>query len=109
MKIKAEGQLGHRFHGEYSAVIGLWFEEAEQANLALASNKLGQGWQVSDVKDSALVWVGDSEALNKCEDCLEALGADRKKISSLKYSVDYGEKFSIEFEVVDSKQMELFK
>lgn len=92
--MKARGQLRHRFWGTYSAVIGLVF--ASEAEAMEARQTLGDDWQPSDKHPAALLWVGDSDALERVSDVLEAHGADRKKISSIAKSIDYGEPFEIE-------------
>jgi hypothetical protein len=103
--VKARGQLRHRFHGTYSAVIGLVFEfglvfeSAQDANEA--RQVLGDEWQPGKDRPDALLWVGDSDALERVSDALEAHGADRKKIASIAKSIDFGEPFEIDVQPKD--------
>jgi len=105
MRIKAKGQLRHRFHGDYSVVIVLVFGSEEEAALALT--KL-TGWSASEKTSKCLVWSGDSEELEVVSDVLEGYGAERRKIASLRYSIDYGEPFEVEIELPEKNQMTLF-
>lgn len=107
MIIKAKGQLRHCFFGKYSALIALVFEDASQAKQALP--RLGEGWGFGDKSDKALIWSGDSNSLVECKKMLGYLGADVEKIDSVAKSVDFGEPFSIEMDVPNPKQMELFQ
>jgi hypothetical protein len=104
MEIKAEGQLRHRFHGEYSAVVVLCFDNAEDSSLALP---LLPHWKKSETNKSVLIWVGDSDELREIKTLLGKYGADESKIDSIKKSIDYGEKFECSFEVNNPKQMML--
>jgi len=105
MEIKTEGQLRHRFHGDYSAVIALSFESEKAASLALP---LLPNWHHGEKNKSILVWVGDSDALKGVKTLLGKFGADERKIDSLAKSVDYGERFSCTFQVNDPNQLNLF-
>ena len=108
MNAKASGRLRHRFWGDYSAVIALDFGNEENAKACLPL--LGDGWKPGEKHPSALVWVGDSEALEKCKEVLGSFGADVKKIDSIAKSIDYGEPFevSIPMPMDQSKQTSLF-
>ena len=103
--ISAKGILRHRFHGSYSAVIGLMFDSAENAKMALSHLS---GWEIG--KDNrALIWIGDSEALEECKKVLASFGADAKKIDSIAKSIDFGEPFTCEFPYpANIDQMSLF-
>ena len=102
------GQLRHRFWGDYSAVIAIGFSSEEDALLALPTLKVG--WSISESDAKYLVWIGDSESLDLQKKNLASFGADESKIDSLKYSVDYGEKFNVTIPVtfVDPNQLSLF-
>ena len=105
MLIKANGILRHRFWGEYSAVIGLVFDNSVYAQLAL--EKLGERWKVGkDPKN--LTWMGNSEELDLVTKILVSFGAEEKKIASIAKSIDYGEPFAIVMEVDDPNQQKLF-
>jgi len=104
MEIKAQGQLRHRFWGEYSAVIALVFESERDANLALP---LLPNWTHGKQSKNVLVWVGDSDELRDMKNLLGKYGADEKKIDSCAKSIDYGEKFNCEFVVHHPNQMVL--
>lgn len=92
MLITAEGRLKHHFWGEYRATIALKFATPELATAALPQFP---DWKQSDKVPSALTFFGDRDAVTKQEDLLERLGADRRKISSLAKSIDWGEPFTV--------------
>ncbi len=104
--VNGTGQLRHRFWGDYSAVIGIVFDNAADANLALP--KLGADWSSNN---ETVIWSGNSEQLKIQKKNLASFGADEDKIDSIKYSVDYGEPFNIKIPVdfVDPNQLNLFK
>jgi hypothetical protein len=106
---KAFGQLKHRFHGEYSAVIALAFDSPEHAldALSVLSIKV-KGWSVGEKNKNALVWVGNSEQLEACTSVLVSFGAEEKKIASLAKSIDYGEPFEVSIPIVPQEQVSLF-
>jgi hypothetical protein len=90
MIIQAKGQLQHHFWGEYCASIYLQFHSED---LALQAQALAfPNWKH---KGSVLGFHGTGAALKAEEATLVAHGADRKKISSLKYSIDRGEVFTV--------------
>jgi len=91
----AHGRLRHRFWGTYSAAIGLMFRDAADASACLPM--LGDGWHVSPTQPAALVWSGDSKALDACIETLVRFGARREAIASLAKSIDYGEPFDCTF------------
>jgi hypothetical protein len=105
MKFKGQGQLRHRFHGEYSAVIAIAFESPIVADAAL--NQLGNTWKLSP-NSKAIVWVGNIEQLEVCKHTLGSFGADEKKIDSLAKSIDYGEPFEITISIEVEEQIHLF-
>jgi hypothetical protein len=64
------------------------------ASAALTTlSKRNEGWRQGEQNKHVLVWKGDSEALNALKITLSEFGADTDKIDSIKYSVDYGERF----------------
>ncbi len=119
--IKAKGGLRHRFHGEYSAVVGFVFEDWAAATQAQAIFCGVAGKWVPATKPNALVWIGDSTEL----DSLKAELAKHKlvippcgsrhcksqckdaEIDSVNHSIDYGPAFTLEIEVVASEQLSL--
>jgi hypothetical protein len=105
MKAIGHGKLRHCFFGTYIAVIALGFDTEYQANQVLP--KLGPGWRLGERSKKALVWEGNSQELDVVKDVLEGFGADRDKIASLAKSIDYGEDFSIQVEIVPEEQMGL--
>lgn len=121
MNIKAKGQLKHHFWGNYCADIVLLFESESDALLALpilnSKSPHIQWKQGVKTKTALMTCVAalpsydakpeDVDSVKIAEDILESFGADRKKIGSLKYSVDYGEVFSIALEVEHPDQLQL--
>lgn len=105
MKAKADGLLRHCFFGTYVAIIALGFETEHEAKSALP--KLGAGWKIGDVNPKALRWEGGTDALEDCKKVLGKFGADVSKIDSCVKSIDYGEDFSVEFEIVPEAQLSL--
>lgn len=107
--MKAEGQAHHRFWGEYSAVIGLTFKDDKQAQAALYSLP---GWRVAkSVPNGVVCVVADKPYegvlnLNEEIDRLVSFGAKREKILSFKYSVDYGEPFTVDIPHPDELKTE---
>jgi hypothetical protein len=88
----AKGQLRHHFWGDYKATIVLKFHSPVLASAAVAQLP---GFNVHERDTSALVFFGGGEQLKLVEALLVSLGADRKKIRSVRYSIDYGERFEI--------------
>ncbi|MFH1526374.1 MAG: hypothetical protein ABIG69_06935 [Bacteroidota bacterium] len=105
-KVKAVGQLRHRFWGDYSALIYLKFLDKESAQAA--KKVLGEPWNITETIDEALFCVVDSKELKKVEDTLEKYGADKSKIASIAKSIDYGEEFNIEVPIEIEEQTTLF-
>jgi hypothetical protein len=99
--VHAEGQLRHRFWGEYSAVIAL-----RAANDALVTLK--EPWHIGEKNKNVLVWTGNSDELSALKDRFTNYCDDVKKIDSCKYSVDYGEPFEVDIPTVPHEQMSLF-
>jgi len=105
MKAKANGLLRHCFFGTYSAVIALGFETEYEAKTALP--QLGEGWKIGEASPKALRWQGDSDALEAVKKVLGKFGADVSKIDSCAKSIDYGENFTVELEIVPETQLSL--
>lgn len=106
-EIRANGMLRHRFWGKYSAFIYLKFKGEQDALKALKI--LGGPWEQHDKAAQALCCIVDSEDLEEVENILAKYGADKEKISSTRYSIDYGEEFEVCFEVEDDRQLKLFE
>jgi hypothetical protein len=102
-QVTARGQLRHHFFGTYSATIILCFEDNKSAEDSL--KVLGADWKLGEKHKMVLVWTGESEELEKIKDQLESFGAVRDKIDSIKYSIDYGEEFSVKIPVVCQEQI----
>lgn len=105
MKAKANGLLRHCFFGTYIAIIALGFETEHEAKSALP--KLGAGWKIGEANAKALRWEGGTDALEEVKEVLGKFGADKRKIDSCAKSIDYGEAFSVEIEVVPESQLSL--
>lgn len=91
--INATGQLRHHFWGEYHATIALRFGSPDHARLALA---VLPGFKPHPKSDTAIYWHGTGDDLKPIEDLLVRYGADRRKIGSLRHSIDVGEPFTID-------------
>lgn len=90
--MKAKGLLRHRFWGTYSAVIALGFDSPEEAQQALPRLP---GFEPHPKEPRALMWAGDSNALQGTKELLGGFGADVQKIDSIARSVDHGEPFEV--------------
>jgi predicted AlkP superfamily phosphohydrolase/phosphomutase len=60
-----------------------------------AFERLGSHWKTTDKDKKALLFHGKDSELEEVLDQLGSLGADRKKITSLAKSIDFGEQFEI--------------
>ena len=106
MQTTASGILRHHFHGDYSATIGLRFNELWQA--VAAARRLGLPWAISKNDHAFVLATVGSEALSKkIIPQLAALGADPGKIDSVERSVDYGEPFTVTIELEHPDQLPL--
>lgn len=102
--VEARGQLRHRFWGSYSAVIVLGFGTTEQARLALPMLPGWKLWKLASEPGSKVVsWSGGSDALKVEEERLAAHGADRSKIASLRFSVDYMQRLISDWQAEGAK------
>ena len=127
MEIIAKGQLYHRFHGDYSAALGLFFDTAIAADAAFVV--LGDPWRREErpgVDKPGLYLVMcrvGREALDKIKDKFKGPGftltidpcrwehcrnkcADAE-IDGLPHSVDLGPRFTLAIECVDPRQTSL--
>jgi hypothetical protein len=98
--------LRHRFHGEYSAVIGLEFTSEAHARDAI--RYLGPGWKVGEERHNILIWSGNNDQLQEVTKVLVFFGAEEKKIASVAKSIDYGEPFQVTLDVIPQEQQSLF-
>ncbi len=122
MSVRAVGQLQHGFFGDYVACVALGFESEESARACLPL--LGAGWKLGEKTKKALVWGGEREALEAMKKTLarykltispcswehctnKCAGAS---IDGVPHSIDYGPRFSVEFDVVVTppEQISLF-
>src|SRR5262245_34105795 len=110
MKLVGRGQLRHHFFGEYSAGIGLEFDSAEAAVLALPhispAGFTGE-WQQSKDHPHYLVICVNSDQLALLVEHFGELGADKSAIDSVAHSIDFGDAFEITVCVDDPRQMML--
>ena len=90
----ATGQLRHRWWGEYSAVLVLNFGDVGAARLEKLIAEEFPGWRV--LARGIIGRTVSSSELKAEKAHLARLGADAKKIDSVKFSIDYGEPFSID-------------
>jgi len=108
MIIKGQGILRHRFWGEYSAALAIQWRDSHEASAALASGILGPGWTLGATRADVTVTTVDSAGLDALVDRLVAIGAERSAIASLAHSVDYGDPWDVEADVVDPRQGAFF-
>ena len=102
--IHARGLLRHHFWGEYGATVALEFASAELAALALpALEPLGF---TLPTNERVMVTTEFGKDYQTLECGLVALGADIDKLTSLKYSIDRGEIFTIAVPVDDHTTQE---
>lgn len=98
MVIVGQGQLRHHFWGHYVATIAVRFASAEDAATARLAL---DAFSVSEKNANVLVFHGGDDDLKKAERQLVAAGADAKKIGSLRFSIDFGEPFTVAINPVD--------
>ena len=107
MKLTAQGGLQHHFWGDYCATIGLKFDDAADAALALP--KLAPKnfpWEINQINPALLGVTVDSEHLKLLREQLARYG-DVSKMDSVDHSIDYGEPFTLVIEVEDPLQIAL--
>ncbi len=101
----AKGILAHHFWGTYQASMALMFDDINAARDAQAV--LGEPWKVSEKNPGVLNCFVNSEQLDGVKLALGLFGAEVDKIDSVRFSVDYGEWFSVLIPVIPSEQVEL--
>ena len=95
----ARGRLQHHFWGEYCATIVLIFGSeycALQAHSAVFPM-----FKVHDTDIRVLIGTFSKAQLRTVESLLRQHGADMDKVSSLRYSIDYSEPFTIDVKLSD--------
>lgn len=102
----AEGLVAHHFWGEYCATIALIFDDDASRRDALAT--LGEPWRPAKSADRVLYCDATGETLKRVEAQLEAYGADRELMGSLRFSCDVGEPFAVLIPVTPAEQAPLF-
>jgi uncharacterized protein YbbC (DUF1343 family) len=108
MRCRADGRLQHHFWSEYRASMVLLFDSPLMLDAILAAGKF-KGWERSKKKpETVLHWFGSGDELDAEVEMLVSYGAKREKIASIAKSIDYGEPFEVELEVVDPRQISLF-
>ena len=127
MNIHADGKTMHHFWGEYCATYMLKFADEELCKLAIEQlNRLDMqedkhfkdacgfirisgGWMQSDKLLNYALIMCSGEHQKSTEETLIKLGADKDKIGSLKYSIDWGEPFEVNIEIENPKQLQLLE
>ncbi len=107
--MKAQGQVRHRFHGQYSMVVGIAFDSTNDAELALT---LLPGFALEETQKRSLYRLaygsknGDAHdartEVDEVRDLLERFrvyppGAHQGPIDGTPYSIDYGPVFHLDF------------
>jgi hypothetical protein len=105
MIIRAQGQLRHRFWGEYSASVVLKFGNEVDAVLAQTFlDSTGFNWESVPAGHGYRHTVVDSAGLEELEKSLSKFG-DVSKMASLERSIDYGDVFDLAFEIENPNQL----
>lgn len=104
MIVCASGQLRHRFWGEYSAVIVLRFTALKDARTVHERHlPASDGWELIEhtmTGTAALRFIGGGRALDHVEhELVTKFKVNRKLMTSLEKSIDYGEPFIACFDV----------
>lgn len=107
----ASGVLKHHFWGNYSAEIFLKFDSKEVRDAALEKLQLesfgeyrdvlgnvrkSEGWRTLESNPDVAAIHLAGEQLDQIVLLLEAMGAEKKKITSIATSIDRGELFRFE-------------
>ena len=109
MLLKAKGASMHHFWGNYYMTIGLKFQSEWHAKVALESGKLHSAFEIGKGDPAVLGCTVDSDTLKEIKETLKPFTTPNvDAIDSVLHSVDYGDPFDVEFEVVDPRQQELF-
>jgi hypothetical protein len=104
--IKGTGQLRHRFHGTYSAVIVIELENDGDAAKVLALPSFNK-FKIEKNVAETIFWVGNKSELDSIKLLLESVRVKSEyrgdeDIDSLNKSIDYGPIFKISID--DSRQ-----
>ena len=92
--VKCIGQLQHHFWYDYHATIVLLAPDSKSADQI--AELLGENWTIFGVGHKYGVYFrGKNHKLEGAIKQLCSFGADRKKITSLAKSIDFGEKFDV--------------
>jgi len=123
--MKAEGQVHHRFHGNYSAVVALVFASAEDAQIGLSfllgfqvAEKLNVIWRLVHGRKNGES-VDTRTELDEVKELLERFRVYEKNdhrgpIDGTPFSIDYGPRFHLDFtqaiadREVAARQLQLF-
>lgn len=92
MAYYGNGQLRHCWFGDYGAVIVLDFHSAQVRNMVAPEFP---SFELSTEHPTVLRFEGSGAAVDTALSELRTHGADMKKVTSLKYSIDYGEPFIV--------------
>ncbi len=119
MRVQASGGLSHRFHGTYSAAVGLRLDNEREAEIV--RRKLGEAWIR---KGRLLLWNGEREALEALKQQWKEDGFSltfppcglshcegqcaNESIDGVPHSIDVGPPFTLVLEVEDPDQGGLF-
>ena len=85
-----KGLLHHHFWGEYRATIVLQFGSTRERNAALDAFPM-----FTAVRTITMNFHGGGKALKAAEQALKAAGANMKKVTSMRTSIDHGEPFTV--------------
>jgi hypothetical protein len=96
-QIICKGRLRHCWWGTYYATIGLFCKDTCEATHV--RSKLGSLWRLHEENDTVVIYHGKESELESVLEQLESLGADRKKMTSIAKSIDFGEEFIISVQV----------
>ena len=103
MILIGKGQLRHHFWGDYHATIVVYFDTLTGADIIAAALPGFTRHDAPQGKEGvAFRFHGTGDALKAAEQVLVNLGADRKKLTSVARSIDYGEPFTIEVGITPS-------
>jgi hypothetical protein len=93
-RARARGQLFHKFHGNYWAVIVLVFDTAEEATAALPRLR---GFEVGAKDPAALVMSAKGKGVDRAVRMLEKhrVGDKSEGIGGVAHSIDHGPDFEL--------------
>ena len=106
-KIHAIGQARFHFWGDYHETLVLGFKTAEEATQAVSrlnitSTFLEAEWKQGEKDPRGIHIFVSGDDVERAHSQLKKYGADPKKISSIKRSIDHGEIFDIWIDIEDS-------